>query len=212
MIPSECIDKELLPHAINEQDFALEHTNLVKKFLTCDSRVASHRIATKSCLSFILFINLHLWLPPSSFSQISSQQQQNAGSKENFSYSITSQYGVQTSGSATANMVLDNRALLIIAPNSTITNKIGGSDGKSSFNFDSTSTGANLNINGLTGQNNWIIQQAEFSSTLKTADNLTADQQKMNQLGNGSALGVHTTTLNIEKSNSSFQTTFNQSF
>lgn len=109
-------------------------------------------------------------------------------------------------------MVLDNRALLIIAPNSTITNKIGGSDGKSSVNFDSTSTGANLNINGLTGQNNWIIQQAEFSSTLKTADNLTADQQKMNQLGNGSSLGVHTTTMNIEKSNSSFQTVFNQSF
>ena len=185
---------------------------MLKRFLAGGRRAAKCRIVTKINLKFILILSLFIGLCPNSFSQISSQQQQNAGSKENFSYSITSQYGVQTSGSATANMVLDNRALLIIAPNSTITNKIGGSDGKSSVNFDSTSTGANLNINGLTGQNNWIIQKAEFSSTLKTADNLTADQQKMNQLGNGSALGVHTTTLNIEKSNSSFQTTFNQSF
>ena len=185
---------------------------MAKRFSTEWGGTLRSYIVTKSNLKFILILNLCLWLCPNSFSQISSQQQQNAGSKENFSYSITSQYGVQTSGSATANMVLDNRALLIIAPNSTITNKIGGSDGKSSVNFDSTSTGANLNINGLTGQNNWIIQQAEFSSTLKTADILTADQQKMNQLGNGSALGVHTTTLNIEKSNSSFQTVFNQSF
>ena len=185
---------------------------MVKLLLTEWGEALCSSVVTKRNLKFILILNLYLWLCPNSFSQISSQQQQNAGSKENFSYSITSQYGVQTSGSATANMVLDNRALLIIAPNSTLTNKIGGSDGKSSVNFDSTSTGANLNINGLTGQNNWIIQQAEFSSTLKTADNLTADQQKMNQLGNGSALGVHTTTLNIEKSNSSFQTTFNQSF
>ena len=185
---------------------------MLKRFLAGGRRATKYRIVTKNNLKFILILNLFIGLSPNSFSQISSQQQQNAGSKENFSYSITSQYGVQTSGSATANMVLDNRALLIIAPNSTITNKIGGSDGKSSVNFDSTSTGANLNINGLTGQNNWIIQQAEFSSTLKTADNLTADQQKMNQVGNGSALGIHTTTLNIEKSNSSFQTVFNQSF
>ena len=185
---------------------------MVKLLLTEWVGALCPHIVIKRNLKFILILNLYLWLCPNSFSQISSQQQQNAGSKENFSYSLTSQYGVQTSGSATANMVLDNRALLIIAPNSTITNKIGGNDGKTSVNFDSTSQGANLNINGLTGQNNWIIQQAEFSSTLKTADNLTSDQQKMNQLGNGSALGVHTTTLNIEKSNSSFQTVFNQSF
>lgn len=185
---------------------------MLKRFLARRDRAAECTTVAKSNLKFILILNLFIWLCPNSFSQVSSQQQQNAGSKENFSYSITSQYGVQTSGSASANMILESRALLIIAPNSTITNKIGGSDGKSSVNFDSTSTGANLNINGLTGQNNWIIQQAEFSSTLRTADNLTADQQKMNQIGNGSALGVHTTTLNIEKSNSSFQTVFNQSF
>ena len=186
------------------------HYQKINSILTLNGRIIRIRLPrVAKCSLYFLTAGLITTYGINVSAQIQSTQQQSAGTKDTFSYSITAQYGVQTSGSANPNMTVNNEAILKISPGSTITNKFGDLSGQSRVQFDSTTNSANVAINGLTGQNNWIIQQADFKSILKNIDN---PDPSIPSIGSGSATGIHTTTVTIEKSQSSFSNSYNQSF
>ena len=135
---------------------------------------------------------------------------QNNGSKNVFSYSIQSTYGTTTSSQVTGNMRAEAEALLKLKSGSKVTNKVGDENGNASAVFIATPNGGNVDLKGITGENIFLIDDGTFfRSRVYTQDALNP---AVNSTGSASATATHTTNVIVEKGNTSFTSTFEQTF
>jgi hypothetical protein len=141
---------------------------------------------------------------------ISSESRTAWGSKNTFAYQIQSTYGVNTSANVTSNLRVENEAVLNLQKGSFVTNKFGDENGNASAVFSTNATGANVDLKGITGENQLLIDNGTtFKSIMRTVDN---PDPTISTVGNASATATHTSTLMVEKGENSFFNTFNQSF
>ncbi len=135
---------------------------------------------------------------------------QNIGNRNVFSYSIQSTYGTSTSSQVTGNMRAETEALLKLKSGSKVVNKVGDDSGNTSAVFIATPNGGNVNLRGITGENLFLIDDGTFfRSRVYTQDTLIPG---VNSTGSASATATHATNVVVEKSNTSFTSTFEQTF
>jgi hypothetical protein len=133
-----------------------------------------------------------------------------AGSQNTFSYRIQTTYGTSTSAQVSGNMTVQTEAILNLKSGSKVSNKMGDSSGNTSAVFVATPNGGNVNLTGITGENMFLIDDGtRFRSSLSTIDNLNPS---VSSTGSASAAATHTTTVTVEKGNTSFQNYFEQTF
>lgn len=132
-----------------------------------------------------------------------------AGTNQNFSYSVQSTIGTQVSGQQSGNIIVNSTAVLELSPGSMITNGIGGSGNGAGATFIATPSGGNVDLMGITADNLFMIQRAEFNSTLETVANPDPD---LTSVGSSSALAVQTTTVTVNQGVSTFENTLQQAF
>jgi hypothetical protein len=107
-------------------------------------------------------------------------------------------------------MRAETEAVLKLKSGSKVTNKIGDNSGNASAVFIATPNGGNVDLKGITGENLFLIEDGTyFRSKLSTIDNL---DPAITSTGSASATATHTTNITVEKGNTSFQNTFQQSF
>jgi len=142
-----------------------------------------------------------------SFSQTDSIQ---TGSSQKLSITLSNTMGVSTSADVTENLEVNNQANLVIAPGSTITDDIGDESQSVTGDFIVTPTGATLDIQGLQARNNYILGEGTyFFSEMKTIDN---PNPEIATSGTASSNLVHSLTITVDQTNSSFTSSFSQSF
>lgn len=132
-----------------------------------------------------------------------------AGSSQNFSYSVQSTIGTQVSGQQSGNIIVNSSAVIELAPGSVITNGVGTGGGGAGATFIATPSGGNVNLQGITADNLFLIQRGEFRSTLETIPN---PDPNLTSVGSSSALGVQTTTVTVNQGVSTFENTLQQAF
>ena len=138
------------------------------------------------------------------------QRQINSSVTNNFSYQIVTTIGTRTSASVSGNLRAETEAILNLRPGSLITNKIGDESGNASAVFNSSPTGANVNLSGITGQNLFIIEEGpSFRTKLTTIDN--ADPN-VSSVGEAASTAVQSTSVSVESGTSSLINTFQQAF
>jgi hypothetical protein len=167
---------------------------------------------SKPNLFFIIFFVA--CLTPSSVCSQSTpgveQTRANSGNQNSFSYRIQTTYGTSTSAQVSGNMRAETEAVLKLKSGSKVTNKIGDNSGNASAVFIATPNGGNVDLKGITGENLFLIEDGTyFRSKLSTIDNL---DPAITSTGSASATATHTTNITVEKGNTSFQNTFQQSF
>jgi len=146
------------------------------------------------------------------FSQAQGQTSTSSGSKNTFSYTIQSTYGVTTTANSNPNFIVDNEAVLLLKQGSFVTNKFGDDSGKANAVFTATPTGSSVNLEGITGKNLLLIDDGTmFRSSIRSVD---PKDFNPNYGGNASAsaLATHTSTLLVEKGESTFSQSFTTSF
>ena len=142
--------------------------------------------------------------------QVQSSTSSNTGSKNTFSFSVQSTYGVSTSANASANFRVENEAILKLKAGSFVTNKFGNDADKASAVFTATPTGANVDLDGIASKNLLLIDDGTFfHSTLRTVDN---PDPNLPMQASSSALATHTSSIIIEKGETSFTQTLSNSF
>ena len=144
--------------------------------------------------------------------QSQGQISRNEGSKNKFSYTIQSTYGVVTSANSNPNFIVNNEAVLVLKQGSYVTNKFGDDSGNASAVFTATPTGSTVDLNGISGKNLLLIDDGTmFRSTLRSVD-----AKDFNPLygtsATGSATAVHTSTLTVDKEQSTFSQSFTNTF
>ena len=118
--------------------------------------------------------------------------------------------GVSTSADVTENLEVNNQANLVLAPGSTIQDEIGDENQSVTGDFVITPTGSSLDIKGLQAKNNYIIDEGTyFFSEMKTVDD---PNPEIATNGNASSNLVHSMTITIDQTNSSFTSSFSESF
>jgi len=132
-----------------------------------------------------------------------------SGTNQNFSYSVQSTIGTQVSGQQSGNIIVNSTAVLELSPGSMITNGIGGSGNGAGATFIATPSGGNVDLMGITADNLFMIQRAEFNSTLETVANPDPD---LTSVGSSSAMAVQTTTVTVNQGVSTFENTLQQAF
>lgn len=138
------------------------------------------------------------------------QRQINSSIKNDFSYQITTTIGTKTSANVSGNLQAETEAILKLQAGSLITNKIGDANGNASAVFTSSPNGANVNLQGVTGENLFIVEEgSSFTSKLKTIDN---PNTSVSSTGEASALAVQSTTVRVESGSSTLINTFQQAF
>ncbi len=134
------------------------------------------------------------------------------GSTNSFKVSLSNTIGVTTSADSTDNLEIDNQAVLVLEPGSSIQDSFGEGDeaGENvTASFDISPNGSNVGITGLQAKNNYIIGEGTyFSSTMKTKDEKNTTAVK----GDASAGLYHDMTLKIDQTTSSFSSSFSQNF
>jgi len=134
------------------------------------------------------------------------------GSTNSFKVSLSNTIGVTTSADSTDNLEIDNQAVLVLEPGSSIQDSFGEGDeaGENvTASFDISPNGSNVGITGLQAKNNYIIGEGTyFSSTMKTKDEENTTAVK----GDASAGLYHDMTLKIDQTTSSFSSSFSQNF
>jgi hypothetical protein len=134
------------------------------------------------------------------------------GSTNSLKVSLSNTIGVTTSADSTDNLEIENQAVLILEPGSSIQDSFGEGDeqGQSvSASFDISPNGSSVGIAGLQAENNYIIGEGTyFSSTMKTKDEENTTAIK----GDASAGLYHDMTLKIDQTVSSFTSSFSQNF
>lgn len=159
-----------------------------------------------------LFVNLALlsFLSAPTLAQVQSQVNASNGTKNTFSYVIQSTYGVTTQANASPNFVVENEAILKLKQGSFVTNKFGNDDGTANAVFTATPTGGSVDLSGITGKNLLLIDDGtSFRSYMRSVDNPNPD---FSVNASASALATHTSSLTVEKGESSFSQTFTNSF
>lgn len=146
------------------------------------------------------------------FSQAQGQISTTAGSKNTFSYTIQSTYGVTTTVNSSPNFIVDNEATLLLKQGSFVTNKFGDDSGKANAVFTATPTGGSVNLEGITGKNLLLIDDGTmFRSSIRSVDPKDFNPNYGTN-ASASALGTHTSTLLVEKGESTFSQSFITSF
>lgn len=155
----------------------------------------------------ILFI---LISPLPSLGQLQSQTNTTTGTKNTFSYSVQSTYGVKTSADASANFKVENEAILKLKAGSFVTNKFGNEQDRASAVFTATPTGANVDFEGISAKNLLLVDDGTyFHSTMSSVEN---PNPSLSTQASASALAVHTSTINVESGSSTFSQSFSSSF
>jgi hypothetical protein len=140
--------------------------------------------------------------------QVIERTNTNAGTNRVFSYSIQSTYGVQTSANASPNLRVDTEAVLNLKEDSYLTNKAGDLGGGTGAVFVTTPNGSNVQLNGITADNLFLIDSGtRFRTSLTTTE---PDGQP--SVGQASATATHTMTISVTDGQSSFYNTLRQNF
>jgi hypothetical protein len=154
-----------------------------------------------------LFVFL-FFIPSNLFAQTNSIQ---TGSTNSLKVSLSNTFGVSTSAIASENLIVNNKASLILEEGSTIQDTFGDGDSQGesvAASFDISPNGSNVSVSGLQAQNNYIIGPgSEFISTMETKEGNTTAQN-----GDASANMYHDMALKVEQTNSSFTSSFSQNF
>lgn len=133
----------------------------------------------------------------------------NTINKNTFSYSIQSTIGTRTSANVSGNILADTEAILNLQRGGKITNKIGDANGNASAVFTTNPTGAGVDLKGITGENVFLIDDGtSFKSSLTSDPSLGSGSS----IGEASSLAVQSTTVTVEKGNSSFISSFQEAF
>ena len=129
--------------------------------------------------------------------------------KSTFSYQITSSIGTQTNANVSGNLLAETEAILNLRRGGKITNKIGDGNGNASAIFDARPTGTSVNLQGITGENIFLIDDGtSFKSALKSDESVNAS----NSVGQASSVAVQTTSVRVESGTSSFIQSFQKAF
>ena len=137
------------------------------------------------------------------------QRSINTINKNTCSYSIQSTIGTRTSANVSGNILADTEAILNLQRGGKITNKIGDENGNASAVFTTSPTGAGVDLKGITGENVFLIDDGtSFKSSLTSDPSLGSDSS----IGEASSLAVQSTTVTVEKGNSSFISSFQEAF
>ncbi len=154
------------------------------------------------------FISL---LPSKVLAQLGGVERRYGTSNSNsFSYQIESTIGTQTSATTSGNMRANTESILKLKSGGKITNKIGDQSGNASATFVASPNGANVNLSGITGENIFIIDDGTvFKSSLTMPENF---DPSISSTGQASSFAVQSTKVKVDKSQSSFISSFQQSF
>ena len=146
------------------------------------------------------------------FAQSQGQTSSTAGTKNTFSYLIQSSYGVTTTANAGPNFIVDNEAVLLLKQGSYVTNKFGDDSGNAKAVFVATPTDSSVDLQGISGKNLLLIDDGTmFRSSIRSVDPKDFNPE-YGSTASASAIGTHTSTLTVEKGESSFTQTFSNSF
>lgn len=161
----------------------------------------------------LALIALSLVAPPASvFAQAQGQTSATTGSKNTFTYTIQSTYGVTTSASSNPNFIIDNEATLLLKQGSFVTNRFGDDSGNAKAVFVATPTGGGVDLQGISGKNLLLIDDGTmFRSSIRSVDPEDYNPE-YGGAASGSALATHTSTVLIEKGESTFSQSFAASF
>jgi len=144
-----------------------------------------------------------------SYSQTTNSLQ--TGSTNSLKVSLSNTIGVTTTANTSDNVKVDNQAVLILEPGSTIQDSFGEGDSETeniNVSFDVSPNGSNVDVSGLRAQNNYIIGEGTyFSSSMTTVENNDSPVK-----GDASAGLYHDMTLKVDQTNSSFTSAFSQNF
>ena len=162
--------------------------------------------------SFLVLFVFTLAAATPSLAQLQSQTSSNTGKKNTFSYTIQSTYGVITSASSSPNFIIDNEAVLLLKQGSFVTNKFGDDNGGANAVFTATPTGSTVNLEGITGKNLLLIDDGTmFRSSLRSVDPKDFNPE-FGSTASASAMATHTSTLLVEKGESTFSQSFTTAF
>ena len=146
------------------------------------------------------------------FSQSQGQIIRNEGSKNKFSYTIQSTYGVVTSATGGPNFIVDNQAVLNLKQGSYVTNKFGDDSGNANAVFNATPSGSSVDLQGISGKNLLLIDDGTmFKSSIRSVEPKDFNPN-YGTSASGSATAVHTSTLTVEKEQSTFSQSFTTTF
>ena len=160
-------------------------------------------------LIFFLGSALAVVASPSRAQLAGIQRSINTINKNTFSYSIQSTIGTRTSANVSGNILADTEAILNLQRGGKITNKIGDANGNASAVFTTNPTGAGVDLKGITGENVFLIDDGtSFKSSLTSDPSLGSGSS----IGEASSLAVQSTTVTVEKGNSSFISSFQEAF
>jgi hypothetical protein len=138
------------------------------------------------------------------------ESRRNTNSQNTFSYRIQTTYGTSTSAQVSGNMLADTEAVLRLKAGTKITNKMGDDSGRASAVFIATPNGGNVDLEGITGENLFLIDDGTlFRSTLKTIE--TPDPM-VTSTGSASATATHSTSVIVEKGTLTYRNYFEQTF
>ena len=161
-------------------------------------------------LKLIFFLGTALAVSHPARAQLAGIQRSiNTINKNTFSYSIQSTIGTRTSANVSGNILADTEAILNLQRGGKITNKIGDANGNASAVFTTNPTGAGVDLKGITGENVFLIDDGtSFKSSLTSDPSLGSGSS----IGEASSLAVQSTTVTVEKGNSSFISSFQEAF
>ena len=132
----------------------------------------------------------------------------NSGTNRVFQYSVQSTYGTQTSADATPNLRVETEAVLNLKEDSFLTNTAGDVGGTTSAVFTTTPSGSNVVLNGITANNQFLL---DTGTSFRTA--LTSTEPDGNpSVGSASATATHTMTITVSDGTSSFLNTLRENF
>lgn len=144
-----------------------------------------------------------------SYSQTTNSIQ--TGSTNSLKVSLSNTIGVTTTANTSDNVKVENQAVLILEPGSTIQDSFGEGDSEAenmTVSFDVSPNGSNVGVSGLRAQNNYVIGEGTyFSSSMTTTENNDSPAK-----GDASAGLYHDMSLKIDQTNSSFTSAFSQNF
>ena len=182
---------------------------------TCFGQLINNRLPRTAASTSLLFISTLSLVSPV-YPQITSNI--GTGNSARTQISLSNTMGVYTQVDTSPNVQTNLRASLNIEPGSTIQDSFGqGDQGALSGTISITPTSANIDIKGLTTQNNYIIGPGTgFSSDMKTLhgnDCTGACAQHNGQTRGNAGVGmIHNMSLTVDQTTSSFSNSFSQNF
>ena len=157
---------------------------------------------------FSFLLAFAILIPSLAQAQLLERTSTNSGTNRVFQYSVQSTYGTQTSADATPNLRVETEAVLNLKEDSFLTNTAGDVGGSTSAVFTTTPTGSNVVLNGITANNQFLL---DTGTSFRTA--LTSTEPDGNpSVGSASATATHTMTITVSDGTSSFLNTLRENF